>query len=102
MRLPQLFWTGLLALALVASGPESLSASRPAAPPASVPGPAPAASGRVAIPAEPQRTGDPKAGYDTLVNGGYVSCGVPASIYRMAYGDAPSRLRLKGRRGLNA
>jgi mono/diheme cytochrome c family protein len=36
------------------------------------------------------------------VNGGYVSCGVPWSIYRMAMGDAPKSLRLPGRRGHNA
>ncbi len=102
MRLPPLFWTGLLALSLEASGSDSRPAPWALAPAAPALSPAPAASGRVAIPAEPQRKGDPKAGYDTLVNGGYVSCGAPASVYRMAYGDAPARLRLKGRRGSNA
>jgi cytochrome c5 len=97
MRLPPLFWTGLLALSLEASGSDSRQVPGALAPAAPA-----AASGRVAIPAEPQRKGDPKAGYDTLVNGGYVSCGAPASVYRMAYGDAPARLRLKGRRGSNA
>ncbi|XXF81166.1 c-type cytochrome [Myxococcaceae bacterium GXIMD 01537] len=57
---------------------------------------------RVAIPASPQRKGDPKVGYDVLVNEGYVSCGVPWSIYRLAFGDAPARMRLPGRRGRNA
>jgi len=102
MRLPPLFWTGLLALALEASPPEPLWGAQPKGSLAAVPAPAPAASGRYAIPAEPQRSGDPKAGYDTLVNGSYVSCGVPWSIYRMAFGDAPARLRLKGRRGHSA
>jgi cytochrome c5 len=102
MRLPPLFWTGLVTLALDASRPEPLHVPRPAASTALAPGSAPAVSGRFVIPAEPQRTGDPRAGYDTLVNGSYVSCGAPASIYRMAYGDAPVRRRLKGRRGLNA
>jgi hypothetical protein len=98
MRLPPLFWTSLLALGLAAGGVPSR-----AAPP---PGPAsqapPAHAERVTLPAEPQRPGDPQAGYDTLVNAGYVSCGVPWSVYRMAIGDAPARLRLKGRRGHNA
>jgi len=103
MRLPPLLWTGLLALALEASPPEPLWRPLPRGTPAAVSATAPAAaSGRFAIPAEPQRPGDPKAGYDTLVNGSYVSCGVPWSIYRMAFGDAPASRRLKGRRGHNA
>jgi len=32
------------------------------------------------IPAEAQRAGDPAKGYDYLINGGYVTCGLPASI----------------------
>lgn len=31
-----------------------------------------------------QRPGDPAAGYDTLVNGGYMSCGMPYSAWRRA------------------
>jgi mono/diheme cytochrome c family protein len=103
MRLSPLLWTGLLALALDASRPESrIAPSRP------VPAQGPATDApalpveRFAIPAEPQRPGDPKAGYDTLVNGSYVSCGVPWSIYRMAFGDAPANRRLPGRRGHSA
>lgn len=95
MRLPPLLWTGLLALVLEASPPEPLWGSLPM-------GTSSTRSERFAIPAEPQRSGDPKAGYDTLVNGSYVSCGVPWSIYRMAFGDAPPSRRLKGRRGHNA
>ena len=103
MRLPPLVWTGLLALVLEASPPEPLWGVPLKGAPAAASATAPAAgSGRFAIPAEPQRSGDPKAGYDTLVNGNYVSCGAPWSIYRMAYGDAPASRRLKGRRGHNA
>jgi mono/diheme cytochrome c family protein len=80
MRSPPLLWMGLWALLLGAT---------------------PARPERVAIPASPQRPGDAKAGYDALVNAGYVSCGAPLSIYRMAYGDAPANRRLPGRRGRN-
>ena len=40
------------------------------------------------IPADPQRPGDPQAGYTALVNNGYVSCGVPYSLYTKVYGAA--------------
>lgn len=102
MRLPAL-WPLFLPLVLgacretssVRSPPvaqvEALSTAVPAAPPE-----------RVTIPPSPQRPGDPKVGYDVLVNAGYVSCGVPWSIFRMAFGDAPKHLRLPGRRGRNA
>jgi mono/diheme cytochrome c family protein len=33
------------------------------------------------IPEEPQRAGDPAAGYDYLVNGGYITCGIPKAAY---------------------
>jgi mono/diheme cytochrome c family protein len=52
------------------------------------------------VPAEPQRSGDARRGYDVLVNGGYVRCGIPLSLYREAFGTGRSELR--GRRGLNA
>ena len=32
------------------------------------------------IPADPQRAGDPAKGYDYLINGGYITCGIPRSI----------------------
>lgn len=103
MRFPPLFWTGLFALVLEASPSEPLWAASPIGVSAAAPSvSAEAPSKRVAIPAAPQRSGDPKAGYDTLVNGGYVSCGVPWPIYRMGFGDAPASRRLKGRRGHNA
>jgi cytochrome c5 len=50
------------------------------------------------IPAEPQRPGDPAKGYDYLLNGGYITCGIPRSI-------APSGAindRMAGRTGDNA
>ncbi|WP_224362108.1 c-type cytochrome [Hyalangium versicolor] len=108
MRLSPLLWIGLLSLVLEASHAEPRFASQPLASvspqPTGTDTGAGAGSGseRIHIPAAPQRSGDPKAGYDTLVNAGYVSCGVPWSIYRMAMGDAPERLRLPGRRGHNA
>jgi cytochrome c5 len=112
MRSPLLLWTGLWALALGACRPEPPEVHVPRPPrtqspvasstPAPVAAAAPAGPERFAVPAEPQRPGDAKAGYDTLVNGDYVSCGVPWSIYRLAYGDAPANRRLTGRRGRNA
>jgi mono/diheme cytochrome c family protein len=50
------------------------------------------------IPAEPQRTGDPAKGYDFLINGGYVTCGLPKSI--APSGSAADRMA--GRTGDNA
>jgi mono/diheme cytochrome c family protein len=55
-----------------------------------------------AVPASPQRPGSAEAGYDALVNKGYVSCGIPYSAYRKnARPVAPSR-QLPGRNGRNA
>jgi mono/diheme cytochrome c family protein len=51
---------------------------------------------------EPQREGDAARGYDMLVNGGYVSCGLPISAYRRVFGPAPPRERVAGRTGANA
>ena len=34
------------------------------------------------VTAEPQRPGDPAAGYQALVNRDYIGCGIPASLYR--------------------
>jgi mono/diheme cytochrome c family protein len=64
----------------------------------------PADSGTVTgpIPAYPQRPGDPARGYQVLVNGGYVGCGLPYSAYRQVTGPAPQHLRLPGRTTLNA
>ena len=49
------------------------------------------------IPAEQQRTGDPAKGYDFLINGGYVTCGLPKSI--APSGSAADRM--PGRTGDN-
>ncbi|MCY1007676.1 hypothetical protein OV079_19395 [Nannocystis pusilla] len=54
------------------------------------------------IPADPQRDGDPDAGYHALVNNGYVSCGIPWTAYSQVFTDAPEELRLPGRDGKNA
>src|SRR5262245_2565487 len=54
------------------------------------------------VPASPQRPGDPEAGYRALVNNGYVSCGLPYSLYARFLGDAPASERLPGRDGHNA
>src|SRR5579884_3802951 len=56
----------------------------------------------IAIPAEPQRTGDPSAGYTALVNNGYVGCGIPYSLYSMVFGIAAASDRIPGRNGDNA
>jgi mono/diheme cytochrome c family protein len=58
--------------------------------------------GYTAISAEPQRTGDAQAGYAALVNKGYVSCGMPYSLYAQFFGAAPAAQRLPGRDGDNA
>jgi cytochrome c5 len=53
--------------------------------------------GTIEIAAEPQREGDPERGYDTLVNGDFVSCGLPRSVYDELIGDVPEAYRLPGR-----
>ncbi len=50
------------------------------------------------VPDEPQRPGDAAKGYDYLINGGYVTCGLPKSI---APGGSTSD-RMPGRTGDNA
>ncbi len=50
------------------------------------------------LPAEQQRAGDPAKGYDFLINGGYVTCGIPRSIAP----TGPATDRLSGRTGDNA
>jgi cytochrome c5 len=54
------------------------------------------------IPAEPQRTGDPQAGYHALVNNGYIGCGMPYDVFTQYAGPAPAADRLPGRDGDNA
>ncbi|HSS65512.1 MAG TPA: hypothetical protein VLS27_13840 [Gammaproteobacteria bacterium] len=54
------------------------------------------------VPAAEQRPGDPRAGYEALVNTAYVTCGVPYSAYReFADPPAPESL-LPDRKGRNA
>ena len=50
------------------------------------------------IPSDTQRAGDPAKGYDYLLNGGYVTCGLPKSI--APSGSAADRI--PGRTGDNA
>lgn len=54
------------------------------------------------IPAEPQRAGDPDAGYKALVNNAYVTCGVPYEAYTKNAGSAAPSNPLPGREGRNA
>jgi mono/diheme cytochrome c family protein len=54
------------------------------------------------VPAAEQRPGDPVAGYDILVNGGYVTCGMPYSAWVRTAQPPDSLPRLPGRRGRNA
>ena len=49
---------------------------------------------------EPQREGDPELGYKQLVNEGYVHCGVPYSLFKLAFGSSAGP-ELPGREGLN-
>ena len=51
---------------------------------------------------DPQRTGDPKAGYTALVNNGYIGCGIPYALYEQVYGVAPASALIPGRTGDNA
>lgn len=52
------------------------------------------------VPAEEQRTGDVERGYHTLVNGDYIGCGIPRSLYDAVIGSqqpTPEGLKLAGR-----
>jgi mono/diheme cytochrome c family protein len=60
-------------------------------------------AGAVAIPAEPQRTnGDPAKGYTALVNGGYISLGIPWSGFSSSMTQLLPADTLPGRVGKNA
>jgi mono/diheme cytochrome c family protein len=52
------------------------------------------------VPAEAQRAGDPVKGYDYLINGGYITCGIPKTLYDSVFGS-PGANRLPGRTGDN-
>ncbi len=54
------------------------------------------------VPAEAQRTGDAAKGYDYLINGAYITCGIPKAAFDLATGSPPPEMRLEGRRGDNA
>ena len=43
--------------------------------------------GTKTLPAYEQRTGDPQMGYDYLINGDYVSSGIPYNVFITAYGE---------------
>ncbi len=51
------------------------------------------------VPADPQRAGDPAKGYDYLVNGGYITCGLPKTLYDRVFGPAAAADRIPGRTG---
>lgn len=52
------------------------------------------------VPEETQRTGDPVKGKDYLLNGGYITCGIPKGVYDTVFG--PSGEIIPGRTGDNA
>src|SRR5207249_5184614 len=54
------------------------------------------------IPAEPQRAGDAAKGYDYLVNGGYITCGIPKGTYDQVFGTSGAAEQPMGRTGDNA
>lgn len=54
------------------------------------------------VPFSSQRAGNPEAGYDVLVNGGYVTCGMPYSAWKRAASPPEPVRMLAGRKGINA
>lgn len=69
----------------------------------------------VMLKAEPQSTGDPVQGYETLLNGAYMSCGIPYKLWADSFmgdivqtqlsgalGGAKDSKRIAGRIGKNA
>ncbi len=54
------------------------------------------------VAAEPQRPGDPEAGYRALVNAPYVGCGMPYEAYRRIAPETDPQDLLPGREGRNA
>ena len=53
-------------------------------------------SGTTFVEASSQRTGDATKGYDYLVNGGYVSSGIPLNIFKFVYPTDPDDLGRTG------
>lgn len=54
------------------------------------------------VPPTVQRSGNPEIGYDVLVNGGYVTCGIPYSAWVRAVQPPESTPKLPNRPGRNA
>lgn len=54
------------------------------------------------VPASPQRSGDPTAGYRALVNEPYESCGIPYDAYRRLIPETSPEDQLPGRKNRNA
>ncbi|MEN8175898.1 MAG: hypothetical protein ABFS23_09055 [Pseudomonadota bacterium] len=54
------------------------------------------------VPATTQRSGDPAAGYEVLVDGGYVTCGMPYTAWARAARPPEPVPRLADRAGRNA
>jgi hypothetical protein len=54
------------------------------------------------VPAEGQRPGDPRRGFERLLGEGYVGCGVPASVAERFFGTGPVWARVPGRTGAGA
>ena len=51
------------------------------------------------IPSEPQRAGDAAKGYDYLLNGGYITCGIPKTAFDQVFGNPPVADKIDGRTG---
>jgi mono/diheme cytochrome c family protein len=54
------------------------------------------------VPADPQRMGDPAKGYDYLINGSYITCGLPKSLYDAFVSPPPAADLLPARTGDDA
>ena len=54
------------------------------------------------VPGDPQRKGDAAKGYDYLVNGGYITCGIPKDTYDTVFGTGGAAEQPAGRTGDNA
>ena len=59
-------------------------------------------AGPTFVPPDPQRSGDADAGYQALVNGSYIGCGVPYALATTVFGGPTSGETLPGRTGDNA
>jgi len=53
------------------------------------------------VAADPQRAGDPAKGYDYVVNGGYITCGIPKATYDTVFGSSGAAEQPTGRTGDN-